>query len=343
MKPAAEDLRTAKAHAAAGSMRALVFDGSEVRLRSDTPRPQPVEGEALVRTVKAGVSGTDIVLARDVLGFRGTLGHEFVGVVEAVAGKAGADLKGQRVVGSITVICRTCDMCVAGLSSHCRARSLLGMLDRDGCLADYLALPVTNLMRVPDDVDDDHAVFAQSLASAIQASKQVVIEGKPYVTVIGGGSLGHLCAQLMARRNASVRLIGTDAESLALCEKWGVKHRLIGDIGRRADQDVVVVCSESPTALELALKLVRPRGKVVLKALPTNLGRAEGIDLTPIALNEIEMIGSHTGPLSEALTLLSRAEVDVVSLISKRMNLSDGAALIRTAAQPGVIKVLVDV
>ena len=79
----------------------------------------------------------------------------------------------------------------------------------------------------------------------------------------------------------------------------------------------------------------------ILEANPS--GHNEGIDLTPIALNEIEMIGSHTRPLSEALTLLSRAEVDVVSLISRRMKLGDGPALIQAAAQAGVIKVLVDV
>ncbi len=323
-------------------MRALIFDGTIPRLEQNRPAPQPASGEALVRTLKAGVGGTDLEVCRGLLGFTGTLGHEFVGVVEALDGDGAAGLLRRRVVGSIASACGACDMCVAGLSPHCRQRTVLGLQGRDGCLADRFVLPASNLVAVPDSVDDDHAVFAEPLAAAIQAVRQLTIEGKPYITVLGDGALGLLMVQVMAKLNASVRLVGRHAEKLEVCEKWGVKHRHVDDVGRRSDQDIVVDCTGSLTGLEVAMRLVRPRGKIVLKTMVAQRAEAApAVDLSPIVLNEIEIIGSHCGPIGEAVTLLARREVDVVSLISKRMSLNDGPAVLQVAARPGVIKVLV--
>ena len=123
-----------------------------------------------------------------------------------------------------------------------------------------------------------------------------------------------------------------------MCEKWGVKHRHVDDVGRRRDQDIVVDCTGDARGLELAMELVRPRGKLVLKSLTPG---APAPDLTPIVVNEIEVIGSYAGPVREAVAVLARGEIDVVSLISKRMTLEDGAALFPATEQAGALKVLV--
>src|SRR5438552_12295461 len=65
-------------------MRALIFDGKEARLDKHDPDPVPAAGDAVIRTIKAGVSGTDLAIARGLLNFKGVLGHEFVGVVESI-------------------------------------------------------------------------------------------------------------------------------------------------------------------------------------------------------------------------------------------------------------------
>jgi threonine dehydrogenase-like Zn-dependent dehydrogenase len=141
-----------------------------------------------------------------------------------------------------------------------------------------------------------------------------------------------------------VRVIGRYSQKLAICEKWGVKHRHADDIGRRADQDIVVECTGSPDGFALAARLVRPRGTIVLKTLHADWDRRQiGADLTPLVMNEINVIGSAHGPLGEALGVLQRHEVDVVSLIGRRMSLGDGVAILKAAAQPGALKVLVDV
>ena len=325
-------------------MRALIRDQDGVRLIPNHPEPLPAKEEAIVRSLVISVGGLDVEASRGLFGFQGVLGHEFVGVVESVHGSTGKDLAGRRVVGSIVSSCLVCDLCQAGLRAHCRERTLLGLIGRDGCCADRFSLPASNLMAVPDSVDDDHAVFAQVLASAIQARRQLTIEGKPYITVLGDGPLGLLTAQIMAKLNASVRVVGRYSRKLGLCEKWGVRHRHVDDVGRRADQDVVVDCTGSPHGLELALQLVRPRGKVLLKTMTAPSARlVPGVDLTLVALNEVEIIGSFLGPLREALDMLARREVDVVSLISKRMSLNDGPNVLRAASEPESLKVLVSI
>jgi alcohol dehydrogenase len=277
-------------------------------------------------------------------GFSGVLGHEFVGIVEAVEGDSRSKLIGRRIVALPATACGECDLCQRGLSAHCRQRTILGIDGRDGCFADRFILPVANLVPVPDSVDDDHAVFAVPLSSAIQAARQFTIEGKPYITVLGDGPLGLLMVQVMAKLNASVRLIGRYTQKLSICEKWNVKHRHVDDIGRRADQDIVVDCTGKRAGLELAMKLVRPQGRIVLKTLHAHATKPDlPLDLSPLVLHEIGVVGSGFGPVGEAVAMLASRSVDVVSLISRRMNLSDGVNAIKASAQPGAIKVLLDV
>jgi len=326
-------------------LRALVFDGKQLTLETARPDPRPSQagfGEAVIRPTRMGICATDLELCRGYMGFKGVLGHEFVGVVEECTGKQAKKWVGKRVVGSINCVCGKCDMCQKGLKEHCRSRTVLGIAGRAGCFAERFTLPVNNLFEVPASVDDDHAVFTEPLAAAYQILRQLTIEGRPYITVLGDGRLGLLCAQVMSQLNATVRLVGKHAEKVALCEKWGVKHRLLDDVGLRADQDIVVDCTGSADGLTTAMKMVRPRGKIVLKTTVAADAQRAPVDLSPLVIHEIELIGSRCGPFSEALNALSAGKIDVVSLISKRARLSDGVEAMRAAKGKGVVKVLLE-
>ena len=334
-------------------MRALRHPGragdAPVVLERDVAAPTPRDGEALIRPIRVGICATDVEVARGYLddarnGDGITLGHEFVGVVEDVASSdaRARALVGQRVVGSSIAVCGVCDMCRNGLSTHCRSRTVLGMFGRDGCFADAFTLPVENVHAVPDAIDDDSAVFIDPLAAAIQAARQIHVEGKPYITVLGDGRLGLLVAQVLNQLNASVRVVGRHESKLALCERWGVKHRHIDEVGRHADQDVVVDCTGTPAGLRTAMRLVRPRGVVVLKSTYRMRDDAP-IDLAPLVEQEISLVGSRGGSMPEALRMLGSGSIDVVSLISTRTTLDDGEAALERAAQPEQLKVLMDV
>src|SRR5688572_12488238 len=104
-------------------MRALVFNQS-LAYTSRHPEPVPSAGDTLVRVRQAGICATDLEITKGYMGFKGVLGHEFVGEVVESTDKS---LIKQRVVGEINVVCGRCDLCVAGLSSHCRNRTVLGI------------------------------------------------------------------------------------------------------------------------------------------------------------------------------------------------------------------------
>ena len=169
---------------------------------------------------------------------------------------------------------------------------MLGIVGRDGCFAERFVLPANNLIEVPDSIDDDHAVFTEPLAAALQIIRQLTIEGRPYITVLGDGRLGLLCTQVLAQQNATVRCVGKHLSKLALCEKWGVKHRQLEDVGMRADQDIVVDCTGSPDGLVTAMNMVRPRGKIVLKTTVAAGPLGDHIDLSHKMMNKITILNT---------------------------------------------------
>src|SRR5438876_3056399 len=108
--------------------------------------PPVAEGDTLIKVRQAGICATDLEITKGYMGFRGVLGHEFVGAVVSSPDK---DLLGQRVCGEINIVCGRCDLCVAGLSTHCRNRTVLGIFNHDGAFADVARLPATNLHLLP--------------------------------------------------------------------------------------------------------------------------------------------------------------------------------------------------
>jgi threonine dehydrogenase-like Zn-dependent dehydrogenase len=268
------------------------------------------------------------------MGFHGVLGHEFIGeVIES----PDRELIGKRVVGEINIVCGRCDLCLSGLASHCRNRSVLGILNHDGAFADFLRLPVQNLHGVPDSIDDDAATFVEPLAAAFQVLKQVNLDAGKWVTVLGDGRLGLLVAQVLRDVGCQVRVIGKHQQKLALCEKWSIRARALADIVPRHDQDVVVDCTGSSGGIELALQMVRPRGTVILK---TTAAAGAPLNLAPVVIDEINIVGSRCGPFRQAIQALLEKRIDVSSLIHRRMKLEQGLEAMDLAARPGVLKVI---
>jgi len=259
-------------------MRALVFRNTVLTLEKNYPLPDLRSGEALIRVVMAGICNTDLEITRGYLAFEGVPGHEFVGIVEAVHEGPGASpptyLIGKRVVGDINAACYRpdCVYCRQNMHTHCPDRTTLGILKRDGAFAEYLILPVANLYVVPDSISDEEAVFVEPLAANFEMLEQVHIKPTDRVVVLGDGKMGQLAGQVLALTGCAVTMVGKHEEKLALAASRGIETRRLEEIegpqsiepGSRVH--MVVECTGSAQGLELAMRLVRPRGTIILKS-----------------------------------------------------------------------------
>jgi threonine dehydrogenase-like Zn-dependent dehydrogenase len=318
-------------------MKALRFENGRLGV-CEVAAPSRV-GEALVRVRLAGVCNTDLEIARGYAGFEGTLGHEFVGVVERAPGST--ELEGARVVGEINAGCGRCRWCRAGDARHCPERTVLGIVGRDGAFAEYLQLPAANLLRVPDEVPDERAVFTEPLAAACAVSERVRFEPETRVAVVGDGKLGLLCAQaLKATTGAGVTLVGRHDAKLDVARSRGVRALKADELPASYERafDVAVEASGSPAGFETALRLVRPRGTLVLKS--TFHGTTE-LNAAPVVVDEISIVGSRCGRFPAALELLRRNAVEVDALVTEEFPLAEGVRALERAAEPGVLKVLI--
>lgn len=314
-------------------MLALRVEKKSLSLR-DVKKPDRPD-EALVRVLLSGICNTDLEIARGYAGFKGTIGHEFVGVVEE---STNHELVGRRVVGEINAGCGKCELCRAGDSRHCALRTVLGIVGRDGAHAEFLQLPVENLLPVPRNIPDEHAVFTEPLAAACGILERVSISKTDRVAVIGDGKLGLLCAQVVALTGASLLLIGKHSSKLRIAERRGIETATPKQAAKQQRQfDVVVEASGAAAGFGLALDLLRPKGQLVLKS--TFHGKTE-LDAARIVVDEISIVGSRCGRFTPALDLLKKSAIDVDSLISEEYSLSNGIHAMRRAAARGVLKVL---
>jgi threonine dehydrogenase-like Zn-dependent dehydrogenase len=316
-------------------MQGLWLEDRVLRLRDDIPTPQPGPDEALVRVLCAGICNTDLELLRGYYPYAGVPGHEFIGRVDAAPTRA--DLVGERVVGEINAACGSCPTCMAGRERHCPQRTVLGIVGRNGALAEYLTLPTKNLQRVPGRVDDEAATFVEPLAAALEIEEQITLSDTDRVVVLGDGKLGQLVARTLARRIRALTVVGHHERKLGLLRDAGIAS--IADCaGLDRSADVVVECTGHAEGFALARRLVRPRGTIVIKS--TYAG-ALTADFSSLVVDEITLVGSRCGPFAPAIELLARGTVDPRPLIEAVYPLSDALAAFEHAQRPGALKVLV--
>ncbi len=313
-------------------MLAIWLENRKLSIR-EVPIPQPATGEALVRVSFAGICSTDLEMMRGYYPFTGILGHEFVGeVIEAPE----AGLIGARVVGEINLVCGKCVACRRGDTTHCENRTALGIHDRPGCFAEYLTLPEENLHRIPDQVPDEVAVFAEPLAAALEIQQQVQLHPQDRILIVGAGRLGQLIAQTLALTGCDLQVVVRHAHQQKLLVERGIATLTEAQIPDRV-YDMVVEATGSPDGFNLARSALRPRGTLVLKS--TYAGNLQ-VDFSSIVVDEITLVGSRCGPFEPAIRLLTNGQVNPRPLITARYSLREGIAAFEHASQAGVFKIL---
>ena len=332
----------------------LAFQVQKGRLRLvEKPAPRLRPGWALVRVRLAGICNTDVEILRGYHQFRGTPGHEFVGEVAEVERLSASERKkwmGRRVCGEINVACSAygftpkCEFCRQGLKTHCRRRTVLGIVAQDGAFAEYLALPLENLHAVPDAMSDEQAVFVEPLAAACEILEQIDARKFPSAAVLGDGKLAQLIARVLRTAVARVVMYGKHEKKLGLARRVGIETKKVrgnaSDLERVGESySLLVEATGSPTGLDLAQQMTAPRGTLVLKS---TFHGATPVETWPIVVKEMNVLGSRCGPFDKAMALLRSGKVDPRPLVTRTFPLAEAQQAIVFAQQPDVMKVLLN-
>lgn len=352
----------------------LVGDGSPPQLRSDLPRPIPAADEALVKVVRAGICGTDMEMAKSYkAGFKGVLGHEFVGIVERIGGDMQTQRRhkhwlGKRVVGEINVPCELpeCHVCASAgdavastvdhkdhasqdaaahrrrikKRNHCPSRTCIGIVGRPGVFAEYVTLPVANLLVVPDCILDSHAVFMEPLAAACRILEQQTIRAGDRVVVLGDGKLGLLVVEVLHAQAVAKEITLVGKHHLGMMQ--GIATMTLEYAPSLADSltgafDVCVECTGTPSGVSMALQLIKPHGTVLMKS--TCSAKKSHVPMPMAQRRQARILGSRCGPFEPALELLQSKRVELQKLIHGVYPLERAADAFAHAQQHGTLKI----
>ena len=321
-------------------MKAIVFDNG-LKLDDNYPKPVPNKGEALIRVKLSGICNTDYEITKGYMGYRGILGHEFVGIVEEVNGED-KSLVGKRVVAEISWGCNKpeCEWCAKKNYRHCPERHTIGIWKKDGCFAEYITLPTNILFEVPDNVPDEQAVFVEPLAAACEITEQLHIEPMQKVLVLGDGKLGLTTALALHSQNLDVVLVGKHSNKLEIAKAQGVKTALLQNFKIEKKYDVVVEATGTASGFETSMALTKPRGVLVLKS---TVATGKELNLAPIVIDEITVLGSRCGQFPPALRLLKNNRIDFSQMISGVYSIDDAMEAFEANKSKDTIKILLQI
>lgn len=312
-------------------MKAVFFDGEKMIFDGDFPTPS--SDETLVRVDLAGICGTDLEILDGYMDYKGILGHEFVGTVKK---SKNTELIGKRVVGEINAGCRKCDSCKNGMERHCPNRTVLGILKRNGAFAEFLTLPEKNLHVLPDSINDLQAVFVEPLAAAFEIKEQVKLNPQWRIAVVGDGRLAQLICQVLKLSCSNTVCFGRHKNKLQILGKLGIKTTIGIQSQDENTFDLVIEATGSNSGFIDTMKLAKPRGTIILKS---TIASRENLDLTPIVVDEITLIGSRCGLFKPAINALATGIIYVDGMTDSIYPLEKFQDAIIHAKKPDTLKV----
>jgi threonine dehydrogenase-like Zn-dependent dehydrogenase len=308
-------------------MKGLWLEDGQVSFREDLPMPRVENGELLVRTLCAGICGTDLELLRGYYDFSGIAGHEFVG---EVVGKGA--LAGQRIVADINIGCGQCTFCDRGLNNHCQNRKVIGIKNHGGAFAEFVAVPERNMFPVPMSLSNLEAVLVEPVAAALEVLEQVSSEDHSRVLVIGAGRLGILIATVLASAGLEVDIHVRNPTRLKY-----LKSSLINVISEisKCQYSLVVECSGQTSGFSSALEAVAPRGTIIMKS---TYASSLNYDASYVVVNEISLIGSRCGPTDKAITWLQQNSLRHLEISS--YGFEEAELAFQLARNPSIYKIV---
>lgn len=304
-----------------------------------------------MRVSRAGLCGTDyrIWTGDRAVAYPRVMGHEFVGRVDAVGGAVRGVRVGDRVVVEPNYSCGRCPLCREGNRNLCFQRTTVG-IDVDGAFAELTRVPEHCCWAVPAGVADDDALLAEPLAVVARAVKRSAARGGETAAVVGAGTLGLLALQVLVARGVRVLVVGRTSRRFEMARSLGAADTHLASAGPleeaarrfsgREGVDLVIETAGTATAVEHALALVRPGGRVVLTGLPHE---PTSVAFFSVVRREVTITGSmiYQDEFADALRLLESGAVNAKPLVTHRFDLDAIDAAFAAHQDPASIKVTI--
>ncbi len=274
-------------------MKALVYTGVESLEYKGVPNPVAIKDHELVRVIASGICGSDMhaYLGHDERRPAPLiLGHEAAGII------AEGPNAGRRVTVNPLVTCGTCAFCTSGRTNLCAQRQIISMPPRQGAFAEYIAMPRSNLITVPDAIPLEHAALAEPLACGWHGVRLglAALNGQaPRCLAIGGGAIGLGAALCLAVQGVQdITVVEANAARRAfLTRKTNLKILCPDALKAEAAFDLVVDGVGFADTRAIASAQARPGGVIIHIGLGESTG---GLDIRRMTLHEISFIGSYT-------------------------------------------------
>ena len=332
-------------------MKAAFLHGPrDLRVERSAP-PTAAAYEVIVRVAVAGLCGTDhrIFTGDRAVAYPRVMGHEFVGRVEAIGEGVTRVAVGDRVAVEPNYSCGACPLCREGNRNLCLSRTAIG-IDVDGCFAEVVRVPARCCWTAPPGTADEDLMLTEPLAVVVRAVERAGVRAGETAAVVGVGTLGLLALQVLRARAARVLCIGRTGRRFPLARELGAEAvHATGDgplaavareFSGREGVDCVIETAGTPEAVNHALELVRPGGRIVLTRLPH---APTAVTFFSVVRREVTIIGSmiYQDEFAEAMRLVAAGRVRTAPLITHRVPLAENARAFAAHEEPTAIKVAV--
>jgi L-iditol 2-dehydrogenase len=342
-------------------MHAMKLTGLRRMAIHDVPRPALSDAcDVLIQVARVGICGSDVhYFAEGGIGsqrvaYPWAVGHEGSGVVIETGPAVTRVKSGDRIAFDPALPCGECDQCRAGRPHTCRSQRFLGCPGQiEGCLAEYLVMPERSCYPIPDSMTFEEAAIVEPLSIGVYALQLAALSAGAKIGVLGAGPIG-LSVLLPAKAQGVDRVYVTDKidARLAIATRAGADwagnpdtQDVVAEITQREPQllDAVFECSGQQEAMDQAIQLLKPGGKLLLIGIPSVNRVSFDINLLRRKELIIQNVRRQNGCVQRAIDMIAHKEIDVNVMVTHHIPFEDTQSGFDMVAdyKDGVVKAIV--